>query len=101
MGPRGKPRARGRPSKKKFTKKRHTPRPEPRVAKVSQFLDNLEVNMGGEEGLTGTPDTESLPTSRSETPPMAEEGASDTVAAGRRPLRAAVVNAGKSIIASL
>ena len=57
--------------------------------------------MAGEEGLTGTPDTESLPTSRSETPPLAEEGASDTVAAGRRPLRAAVVNAGKIIIASL
>jgi len=93
LGPRGKPRARGRPSKKKFTKKRHTPRPEPRVAKVSQFLDKLEVNMAGEEGLaTGTPDTESLPTSRSETPPMTEEGASDTVASSR-PVRAAVVNA--------
>merc|ERR1719458_177576 len=70
----------------------HNTRPEPRVAKVSQFLDNLEVNMAGEEGLTGTPDTESLPTSRSETPPLTEEGASDTVASSR-PVRAAVVNA--------
>ena len=38
LGPRGKPR-RGRPNKKKFTKKRTTPRPEPRVAKVTQYLD--------------------------------------------------------------
>ena len=92
LGPRGKPR-RGRPNKKKFTKKRTTPRPEPRVAKVSQYLDSLEVNMGGTEGeaTAGTPDTESGPTSRSETPPATEE-VSDTVASSR-PVRAAVVNA--------
>ena len=64
------------------------------MAKVSQFLDNLEVNMAGDEALIGTPDTESLPTSRSETPPLTEEGASDTVVVvSSRPVRAAVVNA--------
>ena len=64
LGPKGKPR-RGRPNKKKFTKKRTTPRPEPRVAKVSQYLKSLEVNMNGTDPTPDTSVTESGPTSRS------------------------------------
>eukprot|EP00092_Neocalanus_flemingeri_P060395 GFUD01072376.1.p1 GENE.GFUD01072376.1~~GFUD01072376.1.p1 ORF type:complete len:1825 (+),score=446.63 GFUD01072376.1:95-5569(+) len=91
LGPKGKPR-RGRPNKKKFTKKRTTPRPEPRVAKVSQYLKSLEVNMNGADPTPDTSVTESGPTSRSETPPPEEQADSSTVASSR-PVRAAVVNA--------
>jgi len=91
LGPKGKPR-RGRPNKKKFTKKRTTPRPEPRVAKVSQYLKSLEVNMNGTDATPDTSVTESGPTSRSETPPAEEQADSSTVASSR-PVRAAVVNA--------
>lgn len=109
LGPKGKPR-RGRPNKKKFTKKRTTPRPEPRVAKVSQYLKSLEVNMNGTDPTPDTSVTESGPTSRSnqepcvkttvsnknifigETPPVEEQADSSTVASSR-PVRAAVVNA--------
>jgi len=91
LGPKGKPR-RGRPNKKKFTKKRTTPRPEPRVAKVSQYLKSLEVNMNGTDPTPDTSVTESGPTSRSETPPTEEQADSSTVASSR-PVRAAVVNA--------
>ena len=64
VGSKGKPR-RGRPNKKKFTKKKSTPRPEPRVKKVTDYLKSLEVNMNGMDPTPDTSVTESGPNSRS------------------------------------
>ena len=64
VGSKGKPR-RGRPNKKKFTKKKSTPRPEPRVKKVTEYLKSLEVNMNGMDPTPDTSVTESGPNSRS------------------------------------
>ena len=64
VGSKGKPR-RGRPNKKKFTKKKSTPRPEPRVKKVTEYLKSLEVGMNGMDPTPDTSVTESGPNSRS------------------------------------
>ena len=64
VGSKGKLR-RGRPNKKKFTKKKSTPRPEPRVKKVTDYLKSLEVNMNGMDPTPDTSVTESGPNSRS------------------------------------
>ena len=87
VGSKGKPK-RGRPNKKKFTKKRTTPRPEPRVKKVTDYLKSLEVNMNGLDATPDTSVTESGPNSRSDTPPFDEQ-----LGASGRPVRAAVVTA--------
>ena len=65
VGSKGKPR-RERPGKKKqFSKKKSTPRPEPRVKKVTDYLKSLEVNMNGMDPTPDTSVTESGPNSRS------------------------------------
>ena len=109
VGSKGKPR-RGRPNKKKFTKKKSTPRPEPRVKKVSDILKSLEVNMNGMDPTPDTSVTESGPNSRSESlidnnclsitiiagesPSAVYDDSGQSVGAGSgRPVRAAVVTA--------